>query len=338
MQALVYEGARVMTLRDVDVPDVGPDDVLIRVAYSGICGSELSGFLGTNSLRTPPLVFGHEFAGSIEAVGSAVDPTSGLCVGAEVTANPLVSCGNCRYCVTGRQQLCPERRLLGAHLPGCNAELVVVPARSVLLLPSGMALRDAATVEPAACAVHAVSLSGIGPDATALVYGAGPIGLFLLQVLEQHGVSRRYVAELNPARLDMARALGAIPVTGPDDVLERAGGIGVDVAFDAVGSASTRQECLAGTAPGGQVIAVGLHTDETTLSINTIVRSETVLRGAFAYSAADFRTALAWLGEGRIGLRDGIVEADLADGQDWYTRLVAGDSAAKVLLRPGAAR
>ena len=341
MQALVYEAPKVMSLRDLPRPTLAPHDVAIRVAYSGICGSELSGFLGQNSLRRPPLVFGHEFSGWVEAVGDAVADHADLAIGTPVTANPLVTCGRCDYCITGRQELCTERRLLGAHLPGCNADVVVVPAASVLALPDGMSLQDGAMVEPAACAVRAVEAAAVGPTSTALVLGAGPIGLFVVQVLLAHGVTDIYVADLNTTRLRMAHALGATPIeAGPDGVADgvrsATGGRGVTVAFDAVGAASTRQDCLASTAPGGMLVLIGLHSDETAFPVNTVIRSEVTLKGVFAYSEANFRTALDWLATGRIGLSDGVVVAPLAAGPEWYARLVEGDGASKVLLQPGA--
>lgn len=336
MKALVYEAPRVMNLRDLDRPAPGRGEVLLRVAYSGICGSELSGFLGQNSLRTPPLVFGHELAGTVDQVG----PQSvGVEVGSRVTVNPLVSCGRCEYCVTGRHQLCRGRLLLGASLPGSNAECIVVPSTAVELVPDGLDLRDASMAEPAACAVHAVSLSDIAPSDTALVVGAGPIGLFLIQVLRAHGVTRVLVADRNPERCRMAADLGATVVrAGEDqllaDVREHTNGAGVQVAFDAAGTPVTRRNCLGATAPGGKLMLIGLHSDETSLPLNALIRGEIAAHGVFAYTPAAFRTALAWLAEGRLGLRDGVVEADLEHGPEWYQRLVDGDPAAKVLLRP----
>jgi threonine dehydrogenase-like Zn-dependent dehydrogenase len=342
MKALVYLAPRHMAMQDLDPPSPGPDDVSIRVAYSGICGSELSGYLGMNSLRKPPLVFGHELSGHIAELGARAAASSGLTVGTPVTANPLVSCGWCEFCVTGRQQLCQSRLLLGASLPGSNAEYVTVPATSVLALPEGMNLRDASMTEPAACAVHAVELSGAGPGASALVVGAGPIGLFILQVLGLHGVTQRYVSDRNPDRLAMAAAMGCtvVPAGEPravEAMHQATGGRGVDLAFDAVGSAETRRICLASTASGGQVLAVGLHTDLTELPLNTVVRAELSVRGVFAYPISSFRTALRWLAEQRIGLRDGVVVAPLPDGPPWYQRLIDGAAAVKVLLTPGPA-
>ena len=339
MSALVYEEPLRMTMRTVDRPTPGPEQVLIRVAYSGICGSELSGFLGQSSIRTPPLVFGHEVSGEVVAIGSQVSVDRSFDLGSEVTVNPLVTCGRCRYCSAGRHQLCPGRLLLGASLPGCNAEYVVAPAASVLPIPAGMSLQTAAMVEPVAFSLNAVESSGVRPTDTALVIGAGAIGLFILQVLGEWGVRARYVVERNPARLSMAQEMGCMPLDASRepiaDLVRRAThGAGADVAFDAVGSAQTRRAAVASVAAGGTVTLVGLHTDETELPLNTVVRSEITLRGAFAYSPTHFRTGLQWLAEGRVGLRSGVVVAPLSDGQQWYARLVDGDPASKVLLAP----
>lgn len=326
MQALVYEAPREMVLRRVPAPTAGPGEVLVRVAYSGICGSELSGFLGQSSIRTPPLVFGHEMSGRVEAVGEGV---AGLAPGMPVTANPLVTCGTCAACTSGVEQRCAQRLLLGASLPGCNAELVVVPAASVLPLPDGLDLRQASLVEPAAFALHAAEAAG-APATPALVVGAGPIGLLIVQALLAAGAPAPLVAELNPARAAMAERAGAVLV----DLAEVRS---ADLAFDAVGTEGTRQASFAALAPGGTLVLVGLHTDATSLPLNRAVRDELVVRGVFAYAHRHVEAALAGIAAGRLGLAEGVVEAPLADGQRWYERLVDGDPASKVLLVPGGA-
>src|SRR3954469_16686142 len=128
MQALVWEGPRQMNLREVADPQPAAQEVLIKVIFSGICGSELGGYLGHNSLRKPPLIMGHEFSGIIEETGPSV---MSFKAGDRVTANPLVTCGVCRACTTGSAQLCAQRKLLGAHLPGAFAEYVTVPQQNV---------------------------------------------------------------------------------------------------------------------------------------------------------------------------------------------------------------
>ena len=339
MPALVYEAPRVMTMRDVPIPLPRPDEVLIEVEYSGICGSELSGFLGQSSIRQPPLVFGHEISGRIAALGDDVDDSWQAHVGDPVTANPLVSCGRCDFCARGRQQLCPRRLLLGATLPGGNARYVAVPVASVLAVPEGMDLATAAMVEPVAFALRAVEVSTVTPASSVLVVGAGAIGLLILQVLAASGVRTRYVVETNPDRLARAVALGCIPLERgerglPSMIDEVTGGRGVDVAIDAVGAPSTRRECMLSLTQGGTMVLVGLHSDETELPLNTVVRSELVIRGAFAYSPVHFRQGLAWLAEGIVGLHAGVVLARLDEGQKWYEQLVSGHPASKVLLQP----
>lgn len=339
MKSLIYEGPKHMLLRDVEIPVPRADEVLIRVQYTGICGSELSGYLGQNSLRVPPVTFGHEFSGTIVEQGK---DASGCNVGDRVTANPLLTCGRCRNCQTGRQQLCGHRRLVGAALPGSNAEFVVVPSRFVHRLPDHVSFEQGALTEPVACAVRSVELAGVLPTDSAFVMGMGPIGQLILQLLGLHGVHTIIVADTNAYRLQQAQRVGAIPVNPNDEELLPAltrltSGRGVDVAFDAVGRNKTRMDCVAGVALGGRVVFVGLHEPETTLDINHVIRNEINLMGSFAYSSQNFESALQLLDEGRCGFLEGIEKAPLADGPLWFERLLgSAANVTKVLLEPNA--
>ena len=338
MKALVYEGPHEMKVREVDVPTVEPDEVLIRVAYSGICGSELSGYLGQNALRKPPLIFGHEFSGTIAELGEQAASMQELSVGQRVTANPLISCGRCEKCLGGRQQLCVRRKLLSASLPGSNAEYVKVSARFVYPLPENVSLEQGALVEPIACAVRAAELASVQPSHTVLVTGVGPIGLFIVQALKAHGVGRIIAVDLNKDRLEMARRLGATTISPEEaDTVEEVrritDGKGVDVAVDAVGVGATRNQCLQSVTSGGRVIFEGLHDAESTLPVNTMIRNEVTCIGSFAYSSLNFGTALQWLAEGRIGLEGGIIESPLEEGAQWFERLLGNQGkVSKVLL------
>ncbi|WJH36990.1 alcohol dehydrogenase catalytic domain-containing protein [Paenibacillus sp. CC-CFT747] len=176
MKALLYEGPREMRIREIAPPSIMDDEVVIQVAFSGICGSELSGYLGHNALRKPPLVFGHEFSGTIVETGANASSGFGLQVGQRVTANPLVTCGHCGYCLSGRQQLCRSRKLLSAALPGSNAELVKIPAAFVHTLPDHLTLQQGALVEPIACGVRVAELASPGPAIQPLSLGWGPSG------------------------------------------------------------------------------------------------------------------------------------------------------------------
>ncbi|MFC5701614.1 zinc-binding dehydrogenase [Cohnella faecalis] len=338
MKALVYTAPEVMELMDCPVPEPGPDEVLIRVAYSGICGSELSGFLGHNSLRKPPMIFGHELSGIIEDAGASGE-SHGLRRGMRVTANPLVTCGRCSYCLGGQESLCPERKLLSAALPGSNAEFVKLPAEFVHPLPDHVTLTDGALTEPVACGARVAELTAAGPEDTVLVMGMGPIGVFALQAVLLSGAGRVIAVDLSDDRLSFASSLGAIAVNPRTEdlaarVRELTDGRGVSAAIDAVGAAATRRQCAESVMTGGRLIFTGLHQADTALDFNDLVRRELKIIGSFAYSKANFRQALDWIAEGRIGLGDRMEIAPLADGAVWFDKLIrAPGREIKVLLK-----
>ncbi|WP_256756867.1 zinc-binding dehydrogenase [Cohnella sp. WQ 127256] len=330
MKALVYEGPRTMNIREVPTPELKPDEVLIRVERVGICGSELGGYLGHNSLRKPPLIMGHEFAGVVEQLGVEV---ATLKQGDRVTANPLVTCGTCSYCRNGQSQLCGARALLGAHRPGAFAEFVAVPAKNVYHLPDHVSMDEGAFAEPFACAVHICRLLELAPTDRLLVYGAGPIGLFALQAAQVYGLRDIVIIDLNESRLEIARELGGIAVTGLDQLGADADA-GFDAVIDAVGAEVTRSKSIQATRPGGRVVFTGLHEAESKLPVNDMIRSETWVKGAFAYSQDDFETAMKWIGQGRINLLKWIETAPLSDGGASFEKLIAGPGkVAKIILR-----
>ncbi|MFL5805748.1 MAG: alcohol dehydrogenase catalytic domain-containing protein [Roseiflexaceae bacterium] len=341
MKALVWEAPRVAAMRDQPTPEIAEGEALIRVAYAGICGSELSGYLGHSALRVPPLVMGHEFAGTVAALGSAARLRNpALQIGQAVTVNPLSSCGRCEFCARGVQQLCTQRQLLGAYRPGAYAEHVAVPAESVVPLPASIGLRIGALAEPLAVAVRIGELAGSVAGQTMLVIGAGPIGLLVLQVLRVRGVARVFVADLDAARLAMAAALGGEPLNPRErDVVkilrEATDGLGAPVTVDAVGTATTRAQCVAATRSGGTLILCGLHEETSAMPAAEIIRREIIVRGTFAYTPANFAAAVALLAEGAVRLDPWIVEAPLAEGGRWFDRLIEEPgNVAKVLLIP----
>ena len=340
MKALIWEAARQMRLRDADMPEARADEIVMRVGHCGICGSELSGYLGHNALRLPPLIMGHEFAGEIVALGPlapALRPD--LTVGALATVNPLWYCGDCGACQTGLTQLCANRRLLGAHRPGAFAEFISVPAKLALLLPDGMDTRIGALTEPVGCAVRIAELAGDVAGADCLIIGAGPIGLLSLQMLLLNGAARVFIAEIDAARLAMGEALGGIPIQPKDaDTVETvidATGEGVALSLDAVGSALTRAHCIASTRPTGRLVLSGLHEESSAMPVADMIRREITAVGSFAYTAENFALALDLLGEGALRLDPWIVEAPLEDGGKWFDRLLdAPGDVSKALLNP----
>jgi 2-desacetyl-2-hydroxyethyl bacteriochlorophyllide A dehydrogenase len=332
MSALIYEAPKQMTVHDVPVPETKPDEVLVRIAYSGICGSELSGYLGQNELRKPPLIMGHEFSGTIEGIGEAVQAQfPNLALGQRITANPLTFCGHCRYCLSGRQNLCPKRKLMSATLPGSNAQYTAVQAQAVYVLPDNIAMTTAALTEPAACAIHAVRLARPQPNEVGLVIGAGPIGLLVVEALIASGMKTVYCTDLNAQRLAMAEKAGAktvqIDSNGPRDL--------ADVVFDAVGVSATRQASMAAVRSGGRVILEGLHDVRSELNINDMIRREIVTYGSFAYTPLDFGNALEALANGWLWLDEPWTRIEpLANGAHCFEELLGGSAVSKIWLTP----
>ncbi|MBN1875312.1 MAG: alcohol dehydrogenase catalytic domain-containing protein [Anaerolineae bacterium] len=337
MHALVWTAPRAMEMQTLPIPVLEPDEVLIKVAYAGICGSELSGYLGHNALRVPPLVMGHEFSGEIVALGKDVTT---LTEGQNATVFPFTACGVCAYCVQGMPQLCVSRKLLGAHRPGAFAEYVAVPAVQVFPLPSEMSLRLGALTEPVACGVRVGEWVGAVAGEVALIIGAGPIGLLSLLALKIYGAKRIFIADLDPARLEIGAALGG-EVLDPRavDVIqvvrEATGGLGSAVSVDAVGAAMTRRQCISATRALGRVVLSGLHEETSAMPVADVIRRELTLQGSFSYSPANFSEAIKWLQEGRVPLDPWLVEAPLLEGGLWFDRLIEGPGGvAKVLLIP----
>jgi len=339
MQALVWEGPRQMNLREVADPQAAPQEVLIKVTYSGICGSELGGYLGHNSLRVPPLIMGHEFSGEIVALGEgATQVKPGLAVGQRVTVNPLISDPWSPAALKGRHNLTLPRNILGIHRPGSYAQLISAPAANVFALPAGMSLEHAALTEPMACALRAVKLSGCTATDSVLITGLGPIGLLVLQVVKAFGVQEIYATDTDADRRTIGGHFG-VHILNPleqnvvETVRSATHGTGVDMAIDAVGATATRSECINAVSPGGKVIFTGLHHEESSVPANYIIRNEINIQGSFAYTPLDFQDAFDWLAAGRIEIDPWLVKAPLAEGGAMFERLLNNPGpVAKILL------
>lgn len=337
MDALVWEAPRRMTMRDWPEPVPQADEVVIAVAYAGICGSELGGYLGHNALRVPPLVMGHEFSGTVVALGA--EAGGRLAEGQAVTCNPMLACGACAHCLAALPHLCVRRSLVGAHRPGAFARLVAVPERAVFALPDGLDMRQGALVEPAAVAIRLGRHAGNLIGRTVLVIGAGPIGLLSLQVFRQLGAANVFISDLDADRLAMGGELGGIAINPARQdlkaVIAEATGVGAHVTLEAVGSEETRAEAVAATRSGGRVLLTGLHEEASTFPVSEVIRREIELRGAFCYDAEDFQGAIEAIRGNRLRLDPWIVEAPLAEGGTWFERLIGRPGAvSKVLLIP----
>ena len=346
MDALVWTAPKTMEIQEVPVPAPDDNELLLEVAAAGICGSELSGYLGHNSLRVPPLIMGHEFSARVVEAGSnTLADGSKPQPGQLVAVNPLISCGKCDSCVRGLPQLCRSRRIIGAARAGAFARYVTAPAAQCWPLPQGMSDIAAALAEPLACAVravrHAEERVGVGREEPLLILGAGAIGLCCLAVARAESAREIIISDMVDARLQVAAAWGATTTINgrAEDAAQQmraALPLGAGAVIDAVGSNITRTLAVQMVRPGGTVVYIGLHDESSPLAANYLVRQEINVQGSFAYTPADFAHALALLASGAVApTEQWIEERALGGGVSAFAGLVDGSIVTpKIILRP----
>jgi L-iditol 2-dehydrogenase len=341
MRALVLTAYKRLELTELPEPEVADDEVLVRVGACGICGSDVHGFDGSSGRRIPPLVMGHEAAGTVERVGARV---SGVRPGDRVALDSTVYCGRCGYCRSGRANLCDERRVLGVSCGdyrrnGCFAEYVAVPGRGVHRLPDELPLEQAALVEPVSVAVHAVNRSAVTAADTAVVVGAGMIGLLVVQALRAAGGRNVIAVDVDESKLQWARRFGASAAvesaSAADEARRLTGGRGADVALDCVGVSESLQTAVACARKGGTVTLVGNITPSVGLPLQAVVASELTLVGTCA-SNGEYPRAIELMGRREIDVAPMISRvAPLAEGPSLFDRLYAREPGLmKVVLRP----
>ena len=335
MKALVFTGIREMTYQDVPEPVLNPDDVLIKVHAAGFCGSELESFVGKSQRRKPSLIMGHEFSGEIADVG---DEVTDLSIGQPVTANPLIPCGECQYCVRGMTNACPNRLLHSLQLPGAFADYIAVRREAIFPLTDSLSYHHAAIVEPLANALHVNSLVPQHFIENVVVFGAGAIGLVCLQAAIIAGALKTTVVDLSPGRLELAKTVGADEVINAreTDVVDRIRkGGGSDLCIDAVGADVTRQSALEIANPGSYVVYIGIAETFGEINGHEIIMKELKVLGSYAYTDTDFQKALAMMERGKIRVDDWMDIVPLADGHVAINRLIDHpDRWVKVILEP----
>ena len=334
MKALILTDRSKFSFSDAPVPQFGPEEVLVAVKACGVCGSDVHGMDGSTGRRRPPIIMGHEAAGIIAEVGTAVQDWK---PGDRVTFDSTLYCGQCGYCRQGRFNLCDHRRVLGVSCEeyrqnGAFAEFVTVPQRTLYRLPAGLPFEQAALVEPLSIAVHAAHRSGLRKGDTAILVGAGMIGLMQIQVLRAFGASRIIAVDLADEKLQMARKLGATEAVNAKDC---PGGYNVDHAFEAVGLSATVDLAMRSVRKGGCVTLVGNLSPKIDWSLQLAVTRELTIYGSCA-SAGDYPECLNLMASGAVDVRpliSGI--APLADGAEWFERLHKREPGLlKIILTP----
>jgi len=343
MKSLLLREYGQLEIAEVPRPEPGPGEVLVRVAACGICGSDVHGYDGSSGRRIPPLVMGHEAAGTVAAVGTGVERFR---VGDRVTFDSTVYCGDCDYCRRGEMNLCDRREVVGVSCGdyrrhGAFAEFVTVPERIVYRLPDAMGFSEAAMLEAISVALHAVHLSGDGAGRTALVVGAGMIGLLTMQAARALGYAHVMIADIDTTRLDLARKLGAdaaLHLSGTalvEEVRRQTGGHGADVVLEAVGRNETVASSIDAVRKGGTVVLIGNISPDVTLPLQKVVSRQIRLQGSAA-SCGEYPEAMELVAEGKIRIEPLITAvASLEEGPRWFERLHAGEpNLMKVVLSP----
>jgi 2-desacetyl-2-hydroxyethyl bacteriochlorophyllide A dehydrogenase len=323
MKALVYTQPNELQLQERPRPELADGEVVLKIDAVGICGSDMHAWHGHDPRRTPGLVLGHEFVGTVvESAASGFEP------GTRFTGNPLITCGVCDYCVQGRNNLCSARTM----------EYMSIPAASLIAMPQEMSDVAAALTEPAATAWHAVNLSLrvlARPlhECRALVIGGGAIGMLAALLLEHLGVAQLTLSEPNALRREAVQAHVGCETLDPRD--QAPGENQYDYVLDAVGAKVTRQQALVAIKPGGVIMHVGLQDWASEIDMRKLTLAEITLLGTYTYTTADLRATVAALHAGVFGDLAWVEQRPLAQGQRAFQDLDAGRTAsAKVILRP----
>jgi len=343
MEALLLKEYLKLEVVPMPVPEIGPDDVLVRVRACGICGSDVHGFDGSTGRRIPPLVMGHEAAGEVAQTGANVHD---LAPGDRVTFDSTIYCGQCYFCSRGDVNLCDNRQVLGVspgeyRRHGAFAEYVSVPRRIMYRLPDNLTYEQAALIEAASVAVHAVNLTPLELGASGVVVGSGMIGLLTLQALRAAGCAHVISIDVEDSRLAMARSLGATDTINSKStdaaaaIRELTGGRGADVAIECVGATDPIRTAIASVRKGGAVTLVGNIAPTAELPLQSVVTRQIRVQGSCA-SCGEYPAVIDLMSRGMIQVDPMIsAVAPLGEGPSWFSRLYRHEPGLmKVILRP----
>jgi (R,R)-butanediol dehydrogenase/meso-butanediol dehydrogenase/diacetyl reductase len=297
MTAFVWRGGEEVAVEEVPRPRAAEGEALVDVAFAGICGTDLHICAGEHPRAEAPLVLGHEFVGTLHA------DADGFVAGQPVAVEPLLNCGRCTPCRTGRSHVCERLRLIGIDVPGGVAEQVAVPVSRLIPLPDSLDLRPAAFVEPLAVAVHAVRRSGSGLGDPVMVAGAGPIGLAVACCARLAGAGAVFVSEPAAPRRRAAEELGFTTLDPKDpesDLRARTGGEGASLVFDTAAHPAVAAHITSWTATGGRIVFVGTYGAPAALNLQDVVFRELETIGCRVYTRRDMETAVSLIADGRF--------------------------------------
>jgi (R,R)-butanediol dehydrogenase/meso-butanediol dehydrogenase/diacetyl reductase len=293
MKAVRYLGREDVHCETVDIPRIGQEEALIKVAYGGICGSDMFIYSGEHPRAKAPLVLGHEFSGTVAELPNGYG--GDFAVGDSVVVNPLISCGQCTPCRSGHAHVCKTLRLTGIDTDGGFAEYARVPLDQLVRLPAGISLEHGAIVEPVAVAVHAVRRSMLKAGDRVLVIGGGPIGYLVAAVARIAGAGRVMVVEPNDFRRKLVSGLGVetMAAADADRILARTGGDGADVVFEVAGVAAAMEAAVACCKIRGQIVNVSVFHKPAPVNLLRVNFAELTIIGIRVYTREAFDAAAA---------------------------------------------
>lgn len=343
MKALVLEEYNKLNYRDFPKPKIKPHEVLIKVKACGICGSDIHGMDGSTGRRQPPLIMGHEASGVIAEIGSEVKDWQ---IGDRVTFDSTIYPLNDWYTLQGRYNLSDNRKVLGVSpvdykKHGAFAEYVSMPAHILYKIPDIVSFEQAAMVEPVAVAAHAVNVSKIQPGKSAVVVGAGMVGMFVIKMLEIAGAGPIIAIDLDNEKLKLAKEFGATHTLHTseervyDKILEFTKNRGADFGFEVVGISETVNLCINSLRKGGTAVLVGNLKPEITIPLQKVVTTELSLLGSCAING-EYEMVLDLMASGKVKV-DKIISAvaPLSEGASWFNRLYNKEPGLnKVILVP----
>jgi (R,R)-butanediol dehydrogenase/meso-butanediol dehydrogenase/diacetyl reductase len=335
MRSLVYEGENKLAIKDRDVPKIGDGEALIRVSYTGICGTDILVWHGGLQRVNPPVTLGHEFSGVIEQINNQ---DSEYKVGDRVVVEPLLTCKKCLACRTGHYNACTSLKLIGIDTDGAMAKYVKVPEEKLFRLKPTTLMEDASFVEPLAVGVHMVEQSKLCKGETALVIGGGPIGLITASVAKLTG-AQVYISEINPYRIEKAQELGFSTINPKEESLEKkiksvTDGEGAAVTFEVTGTAAGAADMTEVTCTQGRIVIAGLPKKPPVVDLYKIVAKELKVIGSRVYTNKDYSKALYLIESGQFTPKDlitGVIELDEAIAKG-FESVVRGDPAMKILI------
>ena len=338
MKAAFFYGAGDIRVEETEVPEIDDDEVLIKVSYCGICGSDITAFKTGNYV--PGIIIGHEFSGIVIKKGKNVNNVN---EGDKVVGLSLIPCGKCEYCLSGKPNLCKNALMTGITINGAFAEYVKLPKDAVLKIDNKLNAIEATLVEPLAIVLHAINISSFKPGKSILIQGAGPIGLLTLGMMKISGASKIFLSEISDKRIEVARNLSSdVYLINPSKsnifsfIEKETDGEGVDIIFDTTGSPTAIKSNYTLVKRGGEIVILGIPELPVESDIFTLVMDEITIKGSFE-GVNEFKDAIDFISQRKVNFSSIItsiipIEKIVDDG---FKKLLEMPKEGKIVIKIG---